>query len=615
MVKIIKRLPIALSVIAIGFLIVQIICALWLPLVTADIVNIGIKTSDTAYIWSKGYLMIALSVCSMIGAICNTYLFSRISYRLGGELRSDIYRKALRFSKHEFDKIGTSSLITRNTNDVTQVQTLVEGGLKFLIMAPAMLIGGIVMTALLSPTLALVFLCAVPFLAISYFVIYRFASPLYDKMQRMLDSLNQFFREGLTGARVIRAFGKENQEYEKYKAVNREYTKNYITAGTIMSVSIPLVTMFVSLATVIIVWVGGKGVESGTIEVGSIMSAISYSIQILMGFGMLTNVILAIPRGQISAKRINEVLDMPISIKEPGCMVEQETKFPTRPVEPAKAENSCLTFENVDFRYQGAERKTLENINFTVSKGQTLAIIGGTGDGKTALVNLISRLYDVEKGSVKIGGTDIRDMGQKTLHGLVSYSPQKSTLFFGTIRSNMLMGKPDATDDEIWAALDMAHATEFIRTLPDGGWSLAAPTARPSSPLDSAVEKGGGNFSGGQKQRLCIARALLKDASIYVFDDSFSALDFKTDGEVRRAMRGKLKDAITVIVAQRIGTVMDADAIAVLDNGKLAGFGSHEELKTTNPVYRQIIDSQFYKEAGRGENTPLLAYATEEAAV
>jgi len=279
-------------------------------------------------------------------------------------------------------------------------------------------------------------------------------------------------------------------------------------------------------------------------------------------------VILAIPRGQISAKRINEVLDMPIGINDPEQAV--------------KSENSTLTFENVDFRYQGAERKTLENINLTVTGGQTLAIIGGTGDGKTALVNLISRLYDVEKGSVKIGGTDIRDMEQKTLHGLVSYSPQKSTLFFGTIRSNMLMGKPDATDGEIWAALDMAHATEFICTLPGG--------------LDGAVEKGGGNFSGGQKQRLCIARALLKDASIYVFDDSFSALDFKTDGEVRRAMRGKLKDAITVIVAQRIGTVMDADAIAVLDNGKLAGFGSHEELKATNPVYRQIIDSQFYKE-------------------
>ena len=570
MLKIIKRLPIGMCAVAIAFLLVQIVCALWLPLVTADIVNIGIKTSDTAYIWSKGYLMIALSVASMLGAICNTFLFSRISYKLGGELRGDIYRKALRFSKHEFDKIGTSSLITRNTNDVTQVQTLVEGGLKFLILAPAMLIGGIIMTALLSPTLALIFLCAVPFLAISYFVIYRFASPLYDKMQQMLDKLNQFFREGLTGARVIRAFGKESQEFEKYKSVNREYTKNYITAGTIMSLSIPLVTMLVSLATVVVVWAGGRGVSNGSIEIGSIMSAISYSVQILMGFGMLTNVILAIPRGQISAKRINEVLDMPISINDPNHSCD--------PASGKKAPSAALAFQNVDFRYQGAERKTLEDISFTIQGGQTLAIIGSTGDGKSSLVNLISRLYDVESGSVMINGVDVRKMEQKKLHDLISFSPQKSTLFFGTIRSNMLFAKPDATDDEIWNALQIAHADEFV------------------SDLDAAVEKGGGNFSGGQKQRLCIARALLKNASIYIFDDSFSALDFKTDGEVRRDMKGKLKDAITVIIAQRIGTVMNADKIAVLDDGKLAGFGTHEELATNCSVYKQIIDSQFKEE-------------------
>jgi ATP-binding cassette subfamily B protein len=568
MLKVIKKLPIALSLVAIAFLIVQIVCSLWLPLVTADIVNVGIMTSDTAIIWSKGYLMIALSVAAMIGAICNTYLFSKISYELGGQLRADLYRKVLRFSKHEFDKFGTSSLITRNTNDVTQVQTLVEGGLKFLILAPAMLVGGIIMTALLSPTLALVFLCAVPLLLISYFIIYRFASPLYEKMQRLLDNLNQFFREGLTGVKVIRAFGKESEEYEKYKAVNHEYTKKYITAGTIMSISVPLVTMLVSLATVFIVWVGGNGVSTGNIEVGSIMGAISYSGLILGGFGMLTNVILSIPRGQISAKRIYEVLDMPISINDPA--------------KASESGKTTLSFESVDFRYQGAERRTLENISFTVNKGKTLAIIGSTGDGKSSLVNLIPRLYDVEKGCVKIGGTDIRKLEQKTLHDLVSLSPQKSTLFFGTVRSNMLAGKPDATDDEIWAALDMAHATDFVCTLPNG--------------LDGAVEKGGGNFSGGQKQRLCIARALLKNAAIYIFDDSFSALDFKTDGEVRRAMRSKLKDAITVIVAQRVGTVMDADMIAVLDNGKLAGLGTHEQLKADCPVYKEIIDSQFYKE-------------------
>lgn len=568
MFKIVKRLPMMQSIIAIGFLIIQIICALYLPRVTADIVDVGVRASNISYIWSKGYLMIALSVFSLLGALCNTYLFSQISYKLGGALRSDIYRKVLSFSKNEFDKIGTSSLITRNTNDVTQVQTLVEGGLKFMILAPAMLIGGIIMTWVLSPTLALIFLCTVPILGVSYFVIYRYANPLYAKMQKLLDTLNLFFREGLTGVKVIRAFGKENQEYEKYKAVNHEYTRNYVKAGTIMSVSIPLVTMLVSLATVLIVWVGGKGVASGTIETGAIMAAISYSIQILMGFAMLTNVILSIPRGQISAKRIYEVLDMPLSVKEPD--------------KATSAGKTSLTFENVDFRYQGAEKKTLEDISFIVQAGQTLAIIGSTGDGKSSLVNLIARLYDIEKGSIRIGGTDIRDMEQKKLRDLVSFTPQKSTLFFGTVRSNMLEGRSDATDDEIWAALDMAQATEFVRTLPEG--------------LDSAVEKGGGNFSGGQKQRLCIARALLKNAFIYVFDDSFSALDFKTEGAVRSSMGEKLKDAITILVAQRISTVMNADVIVVLDNGKIAGLGTHETLKETNSVYQEIIDSQFYRE-------------------
>lgn len=569
MFKIFRRLPVIQSLIAIGFLIIQIICVLYLPKMTADIVDVGVGVSNVSYIWSKGYRMIALSGFGLLCGVCNVYLFSQISYKLGGELRSDIYRKVLSFSKNEFDKMGTATLITRNTNDVTQVQTLVEGVLKYFILAPSMLIGGIIMTWFLNPRLAIIFLCTVPILGVAYIVIYRYASPLYEKMQKLLDNLNLLFREGLTGVKVIRAFRRENQEYEKYKAVNQEYTSNYVKAGTIMSISIPLVTMLISLATVLIVWIGGKGVENGTVEIGSIMAAISYSAQILMGFGMLTNVILAVPRGQISAKRIYEVLDMPISVKEPDKAVS--------------AEGTALVFENVDFRYQGAEKKTLEDINFSVHAGQTLAIIGSTGDGKSSLVNLISRLYDVEKGCIRIGGMDIRNLEQRKLRDLVSFTPQKSTLFYGTIRSNMLKGNSVATDSEIWAVLNMAQATEFVSALPDG--------------LDSVVEKGGGNFSGGQKQRLCIARALLKKAFIYVFDDSFSALDFKTDAAVRYAIGPKLKGAITIIVAQRISTVMNADMILVLDNGKITGLGNHETLKETNPVYQEIIDSQYYREA------------------
>ncbi|HWQ41540.1 MAG TPA: ABC transporter ATP-binding protein [Desulfosporosinus sp.] len=564
MLKIIKRLSLSSVIAAISFLLVQIVCALYLPYLTADIVNKGLITGDISYIWSQGYLMIALSVGSLLGALVNTLIFSRVSYKLGGELRSDIYRKVLSFSNYEFDKFGASSLMTRNTNDVTQVQNLVEMGLKFVILSLAMLVGGILMTALLSPVLALIYLGVVPFLAAAAFVVYRFASPLYAKMQKLLDTLNRFFREGLTGAKVIRAFNNEDKEYEKYRASNREYTRAAITAGTIMSVFVPLITLLISLSTLLIVWIGGTSVAAGTVQIGSIMSAISYAVQILMGFGMMTQVILSIPRGQISAARINEVLDMPLSVKDPQL--------------PSEPEKGTFCFEQVDFRYPGAVRKTLENINLKVEEGQTLAIIGSTGEGKSSLVNLIARLYDVEKGCVKIGGIDVRELSQTKLHGLVSLAPQKSTLFMGTIRENMLLSKPNASDEDIWAALEMASAMEFVTS------------------LDKDVEKSGGNFSGGQKQRLCIARTLLKDAKLYIFDDSFSALDFKTDTLVRAAMKEKLKCAITVIVAQRVSTVMNADLIAVLDHGKLAGLGTHEQLRASNPIYQQIIDSQFYKE-------------------
>lgn len=571
MLKIIKRLSPSTMTAAIVFLFVQVGSMLYLPYITADIVNNGVMAGDTSYVWTKGFVMVGISILCLAGTALNMYLFSKLSYKLGTDLRADIYRNTLRFSKHEFDKIGTSSLITRSTNDVAQVQTLVELSCKNLIQATVILIGGIYMTYLLSPILSLIYLGIIPFLAISFFMIYRFANPLYEKIQKLLDSLNLFFREGLTGVKIIRAFTKEEQEYERYKAANREYTHTSITAETIMSVFTPLITMLISLTAVIITWVAGKGIEAGTMEVGTIIGAVGYSLYILRGFGMLTTVILAIPRGWISAKRINEVLDMPLSITNPLYDTEH-----------AICHSSTLTFENVDFRYQGAEKKTLDGIDFDVRQGQTLAIIGSTGAGKSSLCNLLSRLYDVEKGCIRIGGTDIREFGQKELHNLISFSPQKTTLFLGTIRSNMLIGKSDAADDEIWAALDMAQATEFVRALDKG--------------LDSAVEKAGGNFSGGQKQRLCIARTLLKNASIYVFDDSFSALDFKTDASVRAAMRSKLRHTITVIVAQRISTVMDADVIAVLDNGRLAGLGTHEQLKETNSVYQEIIDSQVYKE-------------------
>ncbi len=563
MFTILKRLPPVWVTAAIACLLVQIGGALYFPYITADIINKGVMTGNVSYIWSKGIFMMALSCCSLLGALGNVLIFSQVSYKLGGELRSAMYRKVLSFSKYEFDQFGASTLMTRNTNDVMQVQNLVEMGLKFILLSLSMLVGGIVMTALLSPKLALIYLAAVPFLAAAAFIVYRFASPLYARMQQLLDTLTMFFREGLTGVKVIRAFNSEDKEYKKYKITNEEYTKTAIRAGTIMSLFFPLIIMLINLSTIGVVWIGGKAVAAGTMEIGSIMGALGYAVQILMGFGMIANVILAISRGQISADRINEVLNLPLYINDP--------------INSPEPDKGTLCFEQVDFRYPGAEKKTLEDISLTVKEGQTLAIIGSTGDGKSSMANLIGRFYDVEKGRITIGGTDIRELHQSKLHEVVSMATQKSILFMGTVRENMLLSKQDATDDEIWAALTMAFAAEFITS------------------LDQVVEKNGGNFSGGQKQRLCIARTLLKDAQIYIFDDTFSALDFKTDVQIRTAMKTKLKEAITVIVAQRISTVINADVIAVLDKGKIIGFGSHEQLSLSNSVYQEIIESQYYK--------------------
>lgn len=568
MIRIIKRLPADKVVVAIMFLLLQISGAIYLPYMTANIVNEGIVNGDIYYICQQGIFMIGITIMSLIGQVLNTYISAKISYNMSSKLRKDIYNKALTFSKREYDKFGVASLITRNINDVTQVQSLVEMGLKFLIIAPLYLLGGIVMTYRLSPKLSLIFIGVIPFLAIGTIVIYRFANPLYEKMQKLLDRLNLLFREGLTGVKVIRAFGSEEEDYKKYNAINQNYTKTAIKAGTIMSVFTPFITVLLNLTTIIIIWIGSRSIASGTMEIGTTMAAISYSTQILIGFTILASVILAIPRGKISIERINEILDMNLSI-----------------IESSKTEvskNRYLQFEKVDFSYPGAEKKALEDISFKVKEGETLAIIGSTGDGKTSLINLIIRLYDIESGYIKIGDVDIRKIKKSELNHMVSLVPQKSTLFMGSIRDNMLIAKPDATDEEIWEALDLACATEFVSNL-NGG-------------LDSMVEKAGGNFSGGQKQRICIARGLLKDANIYIFDDSFSALDFKTDRIIRESIQNKLSKAITVIVAQRVSAVMNADLIAVLDNGKLVGLGTHEELKKSNNVYKEIIDSQMYKE-------------------
>ncbi len=572
MLKIFKRMSKISLTVAIAFLILQVLCDLYLPNLTADIVNNGIILGKISYIFSQGGIMILVSIVGLLSAEINTYISSRLSYKLGKELRSDIFQKVQNFSNHEFDKIGTASLITRNTNDVTQVQNLVEMVLKFLTMAPIYLFGGIIMTYKLSPSLSKTFIISIPIIMVIYFVILHFSTPLFEKLQKKIDTLNLIFREGLTGIKVIHAFNKEKWEYDRYEKNNDEYTALSIKVNTLVGTLLPVVTLIMSFVGIAIIWIGGHYAAHGSVKVGTILAAITYSTQILMSLTMLINVVSSIPRGQTSAKRIDEVLEMHNSIDDSG----------NNDLFLKKGSKISLQFKDVGFRFEGAKQNALEGIDLSIKQGQTLAIIGSTGSGKSTLTNLISRFYDVTHGAVLINEVDVRNIPKESLHKIISLVPQKSTLFFGTLRDNMKLGNPNAADREILEALSLAQGAEFVEIMDKG--------------LDSTVEKNGGNFSGGQKQRLCIARALLKKADIYIFDDSLSALDFKTDSKIRAAIRKQMADKITVIVAQRISTVMNADIIAVLSEGKIVGLGSHEYLKNTNKVYREIIASQFEKE-------------------
>lgn len=571
MLKIIQRLPRGAVSIAIFFLLVQVFCSLYLPTLTAGIINNGVIKGDVSYIWRQGLLMTSFSIMSLLAALGNTCVAAKIAYGLGSGLRFDLFRKATDFSSDEFDKIGPASLITRNTNDVTQVQTLIEMSLKFLIMAPLYLLGGIVLSWRLSPRLSLAFICAAPFITLACVLVFRAANPLFLQLQTKLDQLNLIFREGLTGIKIIRAFNRGVWEDQRYLHANAEYTQKAVRVNVLMGFLMPVTTIFMSIAAIAITWMGALEVGRGHMEIGTVIGIITYSTQIQIGFLILANIINLIPRGQTSARRIHEVLDMQTAIRDIAN---------PRPLDTSDVR---LVFNNVSFRYRGADECALKDVSFTLERGQTLAIIGGTGAGKSTLLNLLMRFYDVTAGQIKICGTDIRDVSQHTLRAAVSLVPQQSFLFAGTIRENILMGNPAAADDAIWHVLEMARAADFVRKLAGG--------------LDGVVAKGGGNFSGGQKQRLNIARALIKKAPVYAFDDSFSALDFKTDAQIRAAIKPVLKDAVTVIVAQRVSTVIHADVIMVMDDGKVAGLGSHDQLAAGNRIYREILQSQFERGA------------------
>ncbi|SEK44288.1 ATP-binding cassette, subfamily B [Carnobacterium iners] len=571
MIKLAKRMNGLAVMGAIAFMIIQVISDLYLPNLTADIIDNGIATGDIDYIVSVGIKMLGFSLLGVTAATGNVYLASQQSQLLGKNIRSSVFKKVSYFSNDAIDEIGTSSLITRTTNDVVQIQMVVMMALRMMIQAPIMLVGAGIMAYTREPKLASIFLFVLPVLAIFMATIMYFAVPYFKKMQSKTDRLNLVFREGLTGIRVIRAFNRNESETKRFDEANKDFANTSIKANTIISFLLPVMTLIISATNILIIWFGGQYIGEGMMEVGNLITFMTYAFQILISFMMLAMIFIFIPRAQVSAARINKVL-----------ATESIIKDPEKPIKVNRADKGTIALEQVNFRYTGAEQLALENINFKGAKGEMVAIIGGTGSGKSTLANLIARFYDVESGSIKINGVDIRDTTQKDLRSMMGYAPQKALLFTGTIRSNMQYGNPDATDEEIWHALEVAQAKEFVSEL--------------SSGLDSHVEQGGSNFSGGQKQRLSIARALVSKGDMLIFDDSFSALDFKTDATLRKALIGEAKDSVVVIIAQRISTVMNADTILVMEAGQVVGKGTHEELKATNETYQEIMNSQMREE-------------------
>ena len=568
-----KNLALWATLGAVLFLLIQVSCDLYLPTVTADLVNRGIVQKDMGVIWSKGIKMLIVAAIGLLAAGLNVYFAATQSMRVGEKLRGQIYHKVLRFSNREMDEFGDSSLITRSTNDIVQIQNVMVQMLRMMLQAPVMLVAACVLAYIREPRLTKVFFISLPILAIIVMMVMYFAVPLFKSIQKKTDRINLIFREGLTGVRVIRAFRQDEREQKRFKTANEDYTQTGIKAFTIVSTLFPVVTLILGMTNVAIILLGGHLVASMNMQVGDLIAFMTYATQIMISFMMLSMIFVFVPRASASAARVNAVLDQPISIHD-AAKKDQEKISIDQP--------ASLEFKDVDFRFNGAERLALQDLNFKITAGQTLAIIGGTGSGKSALVNLIPRLFDVESGEIKVNGVPIKKLSQHDLHKVISITQQQAVLFSGTIRSNLQFGYEDASDEQIWRALEIAQAADFV--LEEGG-------------LDAVVEQNGSNFSGGQRQRLAIARTIIKPASIYIFDDSFSALDFETDAKLRAALAKdpQIQQAVTVIVAQRISTVVDADQIIVLEEGRVVGQGTHQELKAHNTTYQQIIQSQVEK--------------------
>ncbi len=549
------------------FIIFDILGALYIPTITADMINIGVGSKDINYIIQKGIIMLGATILSGIGALVGSYLASKLASNIGRDIRNALYKKSLEFSHFDFKQFGTGSMITRTLNDVNVIQQSVVWCLQMVIPVPIMCISGITMAFMIDKIMGFLLIGITLIILVATFFITRKASTIFAKLQKFLDRMNVILRENITGVRVIRAFNKEPYEKERMKKSFEDYAESAIKANRLFAGLDSLSFLAINLCIVAILWIGGNRVGAGFMEIGDITAVTEYAILILYYLIMAQMVIILLPRAGICIERIKEVLTS-----------EPEIHDGKRKIVTANKDNpDIISFKNMTFRFADADEDTLYNLKFTCKRGQTTAIIGSTGSGKSTIAKLIMRFHDATRGSILLNGQDIRNISQKDLRDHIAYVPQQAWLFSGTIADNLRYGNEDATEGEMYHALEVAQAS-FVENLEDG--------------LNAKVAQGGTNFSGGQKQRLSIARALVKKADIYIFDDSFSALDFKTDAALRKALAKETKDSAVLIIAQRINTILNADQIIVLDNGKVVGMGTHKELMESCTVYQEIAKSQ-----------------------
>lgn len=553
------------------FVFIQSMANLYLPTLMADIVDSGIIKGDTGYILRVGGFMLLVAIGGTAASVVASYYSSRSATGFGLTVRRALFTHVERFSLHEFDHIGTASMITRTTNDTTQIQQLLVIALRMMISAPLTCIGGIILAGAQEFDLAWILVAVVPILGLTIgFILWR-ATPLFNVMQEKIDALNLILDEGLMGVRVVRAFDRDAHEQRRFDAANHDLTRTAIAVNQITAILMPLMMLILNIASIAILWFGSIRIDQGQMQIGGLMAFLQYAMQILFSMMILSMMFIMLPRAMASAKRINEVLDLRPEIND------------APQVRRAEGVRGEVEFRNVTFSYPGAEEPALTDISFRTGPGEVTAIIGGTGAGKSTLINLIPRFYDVESGAVLVDGVDVRELAQEELRAKIGYVPQRAVLFSGTATSNIRYGDANASDETVRHAAAVAQAEDFITAMPEG--------------FSSKIAQGGTNLSGGQKQRLSIARALARNAEIYLFDDSFSALDFKTDARLRAALQGEIREATVLIVAQRVNTVMNADRIIALDNGRVAGIGTHRELMDTCEVYREIVVSQLATEA------------------